>query len=218
MSPPLRGPGAAPPPRWRGREPAATMARARDRHHDGRVLTHTTHVLPAIPSTWRSPITPCRGAVEKVRRCQGDGPSARCDSPEGGRRDGRQDRSLPNHNLANRVAIPEICPSGEEPPEAKKLARALPSPHPEPGGVPPCQLTGTPPTDPAKSILVVDNSVRCGQLRRHPGLCSLSRWVVEGLTSSRFDRTFAQNERKIYRDVAPNGVLRDPRPLGHPSL
>jgi hypothetical protein len=45
----------------------AALAR---RHCRARIGTagrkaHTTAVLPAIPSTWRSPITPCQGAFEK---------------------------------------------------------------------------------------------------------------------------------------------------------
>jgi hypothetical protein len=31
------------------------------------------------------------------------------------------DRSLPTHTVANRRAILETCPSGEEPPEAKQV-------------------------------------------------------------------------------------------------
>src|SRR5687768_6725986 len=37
------------------------------------------------------------------------------------------DRSLPKHTVANRRAILETCPSGEEPPEAKARPEASPS-------------------------------------------------------------------------------------------
>ncbi len=57
--------------------------------------------VPAIPSTWRSPITPGQGARKPnpTPLPNHPGPLTRCDSPEGGRRDGRhttQTKTLPN--------------------------------------------------------------------------------------------------------------------------
>ena len=57
-----------------------------------RARAHNPARLPAIPSTWRSPITPCQGAQMKIlaKAWPEQGPLTRCDSPEGGRWDGRQ--------------------------------------------------------------------------------------------------------------------------------
>jgi hypothetical protein len=78
-------------------QPARGMAGRKPRPHP--------RLLSAIPSTWRSLITPVQGgpgpATPKVRRwwqaarARGGAPLGRCDNPEGGRWDGRQNRPLP---------------------------------------------------------------------------------------------------------------------------
>ena len=82
-----------------GHSTTSPNRRPRNRAKAGRQPTKLR--LPAIPSTWRSPITPCQGATPKHTRI-GDGPLTRCDSPEGGRWDGRQThpRETPRYQTA----------------------------------------------------------------------------------------------------------------------
>ena len=114
-------------------------------------------VLPAIPSTWRSPITPCQGARERSWPSDvgAAGPLTRCDSPEGGRWDGRQ--NLPKNRRCQAGGHPGDLPlrrggpSGRTPVRRgqsnsmRKLARDA-QPPPSPRGRPALPAYRHPPT------------------------------------------------------------------------
>ena len=133
--------------------------------------------LPAIPSTWRSPITPCQGPCtttpSKTR-----GPLTRCDSPEGGRWDGRQHQPLPKHPVAKTVPLPiperlpvrRGLPEGRTPNEGNPKARARPrcSPHPVPGATRHASL-------PVPTDRVTDVDLGCGQLAESWNLLKVRR-------------------------------------------
>ncbi|GAB1516408.1 hypothetical protein JCM33774_84530 [Actinophytocola sp. KF-1] len=91
-------------------------------HYTRTAACHPVDLAKPDHAVSRGPGSPTQPRAQTARA-----PLTRCDSPPGGRRDGRQttqQQSLPNQPRARPAAIPETSPSGEDPPGGKTHNKA----------------------------------------------------------------------------------------------